>query len=653
MTANDPGLARAPSTDGPTARCALTVLATSDLHLHLCPWDYYADRPAPGTGLVAAAGEIGRLRASLPNALLVDNGDFLQGTALADALAAAGLPGRGRLHPMVAAMNLLDYDAVSLGNHDFNFGLDFLGAALAGARFPVLCANLRRCDGGPTLFSGWTILERRVRCDDGRLRPLRLGLAGFLPPQVMVWDDAHLKGRMQVEGIVQAARRVVPQMIAAGAEVVVALCHSGIGPASAADDPAAEHAALAVAALPGVDAVVAGHSHQVFPGPQFAAAAGVDPQAGLLAGKPACMPGYGASHLGVLTLALERGPDRRWQCHGGTGAAVSLSAVAGAGPPTRAARPRTPARGAAPGPAQPGFAEAMVAALPVGDPAAALIALCETAHAATWRHLDRPAGVTAVALTSHFAMTGDCVATRLVAQAQAWHVAAMLKGTAHAGLPVLGAAAPTRAGGRGGPGNYTDLAAGPLRERDIAALCPFPNAIRALRVTGADLLAWLNHGAQAFRQIDPGSRDAALLNPDWPAYNFDVIEGLTYDIDLARCHGRIRDLRHDGRPVRPQDEFALATTSYRAAGGGGFPACGPAAQIILAAPTLVRSIVGAFLSIEGPWHAPDTPVWRFAAQPGTTVTLDTGPGARAHLPRPGLDLLGPGDGGFVRLRLAL
>lgn len=634
-----------------TARCTLTVLATSDLHLHLCPWDYYADRPAPGTGLAAAVGRIAALRAGVPNALLVDNGDFLQGTALAEALADAGPPGPGHPHPMVAAMNLLDYDAVALGNHDFNYGLGFLSAALAGARFPVLCANLRRTDGGPPLFAGWTILERRVRCEDGRLRPLRLGLAGFLPPQVLVWDDPHLRGRMQAEGIVAAARRVVPQMIAAGAEVVVALCHSGIGTLAAADDPGAEHAALALAALPGVDAVVAGHSHQVFPGPEFAQAAGIDPDNGRLAGKPACMPGFAASHLGILQLTLERRGDRRWRSVGGTGAAVSLAGVAGAGPPGAAGPEPPPACG---------MAEA--AGLfrgPVSDPACdtditlRLRQLCETAHVATRRHLDRPAGASAVDLTSHFALAGDCIATRLVARAQAWHVERMLCGTALAGLPVLGAAAPTRAGGRGGPGNYTDLPAGALRERDIAALCPFPNAIRALRVTGADLMAWLDHGAQVFRTVPPGSRDVPLQNPDWPAYNFDLIDGLTYQIDLSRGRDRIRDLRHDGRAVAPDDAFVVATTSYRAAGGGGFPGCGTATDPVLAAPTLVRSIVGAFLAIEGPWQAPAAPVWRFAPVPGATALLDTGPGAARHLPRPGLEPLDITDAGFLRLRLSL
>lgn len=623
-------MARKGFTTGQPARCTVTVLATSDLHLHLCPWDYYADRAAPGTGLASVAGRIRDFRASLPNAMLMDNGDFLQGTALGEALADARPPGPATPHPMVEAMNLLDYDAVALGNHDFNYGLAFMGDALAGARFPVLCANLRRTDGGPTLFSRWTILDRRVTCDDGRQRPLYVGVIGFLPPQVMVWDHAHLDGRAQVDGIVSTALRLVPQMIAAGAEVVVALCHSGIGTSEGGEDPWAEHAALALAGVPGIDAVVAGHSHQVFPGPDFPAAPGIDPVAGHLAGKPACMPGFAASHLGVLRLDLERAPGQRWRCIGGSGSTVSLAAAAGAGPPAQAV------------------------SLPGADP---LRRLCETAHVATRRHLDRPAGQSATALTSLFSMAGDCVATRLVARSQRWHVARMLEGTAYAHLPVLSAAAPARVGGRGGPGNFTDLPAGPLRERDLAALCPFPNAIRALRLTGADLARWLELSAGAFRQIAPGSHDAPLLNPDWPAYNFDLIEGLTYEIDLSRPalagEGRIRNLRHQGQPLAPEAEFILATTSYRASGGGGFPGCGDPSRITLTAPTLVRSIVGAFLSLEGPYLAPADPIWQFSAMPGTSVVLETGTAALAHLPRAGVEPIGRCDSGFLRLRLTL
>lgn len=592
----------------------MTILATSDLHLNLCPWDYYSDRPAPGTGLASIAGRIARLRRTEPNALLVDNGDFLQGTALGDALAEA--PG-GRPHPMVEAMNLLRYDAVGLGNHDFDYGLEFLGTALTGAAFPVLCANLRPVRPAP--FRPWVLLERPVRDDSGAVSTVRVGVAAFLPPQVMVWNSAHLRGRARAEGIVDAARRAVAEMAAAGADVVVALCHSGIGQAAEGADPQAEDSALALAALPGVDAVVAGHTHQLFPGPGVAARPGVDPVAGRLAGKPACMPGFGASHLGLLRLRLEREAGGRWRCAGGSGGLLPLT-------------PQAPE--------------------PVPAP---FLRLCDRANTATRRHLDRPAGSTSVPLTTHFALAGDCAATRLTARAMRWHVARLLRDGPHGGLPVLAAIAPTRAGGRGGPADYTDLPAGPLRERDLAALCPYPNAIRALAVSGADLTAWLEHSARVFRRITPGAQDAPLLDPDWPAYNFDVIEGLRYEIDLAAAPGqpRLRRLRYKGRPVEPGMRFILATTSYRAAGGGDFPATGPRAPEVLSTPTPIRAIVGAWLAAQGPYRPPAAPIWRFAPLPGATAVLETSPHAHAHLPRPGLTPLDLTPDGFLRLRLAL
>lgn len=611
----------------PPLTCAITVLATSDLHLHLCPWDYYTDMPAPGTGLTSAAGRIADLRRRLPNAVLVDNGDFLQGTPLGDALADSRPPTAERPHPMVQAMTLMRYDAVALGNHDFNHGLGFLDASLSGAGFAVLCANLIRTDGGAPVWSPWTILQRRVRCSDGRFRPLGIGLFGVLPPQVGIWDKAHLHQRAEARGIVATARQAVAQIRAAGADVVVALCHSGIGTAEGGQDPQAEHAALAVAALSGVDAVVAGHSHEIFPDPEALPMPGVDHHAGRLAGKPAVQPGFAARHLGVLHLDLACGPGGAWRCTGGHGRVLPLQAA-----PRRAVP--VPAR---------------------------LRRLCDEAAADTRRYLDRPAGQIACTITSLFGLTGACTATRLIARAQRWHVERMLQDGPLGNLPVLSAAAPPRAGGRGGPRNYANLAAGPLRERDLAALCPFPNAIRALRVTGGELSAWLEHGAAVFLQVAPGSRDAPLVNPDWPFYHFDLIEGLTYEIDLS-CPpslgpggngGRIRNLRHQGREIDRDAEFVLATNSYRTSGGGGFPACGDPRREVLAAPTLIRSVIGGFLSMQGPYHAPHEPVWGFATMPGTSVLLDTGPAGLDHLPCPGFEPVGMGKDGFLRLRMLL
>lgn len=625
---------RAPQS--PSVPCDLTVLATSDLHLDLCAWDYFGDHARPGAGLAAPAERIAARRTAMPNCLLLDNGDLMQGNPLGDALAATRPPGPGRPHPMIQALNLLGYDAMALGNHDFDFGLEFLGAALAGAEFPVLAANLHRLDGGAPLFGDWTILQRMVTDREGGQHPLRIGVIGLMPPQVTLWSGAALAGRIGTSPMLDTARRLVPRMIAAGAEVVIALCHSGIGEPDPPAGPDAEDVALAVAAVPGVDAVIAGHSHELFPQPGAPPRPGVDPQLGQLAGKPACLPGHSARHLGMLRLTLQRDPAGRWRSQGGTGSLIDL----------RADPVPVPQSG--------------------GRLANAFETLCQRANTTTRRHLDRPAGHSAAPLTSFFSLASDCAATRMVARAMRWHVTRLLAEGPLADLPVLAAAAPGRAGGRGGPANFTTLPAGLLRERDLAALCPFTDTIRALRVTGATLAEWLEHSAGTFRQIPPGARDLPLVDPGRPFYNFDLIDGLTYRIDLqqpprydtlGRCiapgHQRIRDLCHEGRPLDPAQEFILATTSFRAAGGGSYPGCGPDRQEVLARPTPVRAILGAYLAVNGPYVPASAADWCFVPMPGSTALLQTGPGAVHWLPRAGFEAAGLDPEGFLSLRLTL
>lgn len=600
---------------GPAPRVMLRILATSDLHLQIYPHDYRTDRPAPGTGLALAARLITRLRAAAPNSLLFDNGDFLQGNPMGDFVAETrGLP-PGRSHPMIRAMNRLGYDGATLGNHEFNYGLDFLGRALRDACFPLVSANLFDPRSGAPLFAPHAMIDRVVVDTAGRRWPLRVAVTGFLPPQVVEWDHRHLGGRAVAAGITETARRIVPELRAAGADVVVALCHCGIDPGT----EGAGNAALELARVAGVDAVVAGHSHQVFPGPDFARLAGADVTAGTLHGVPAAMPGHSGSHVGVIDLLLERGP-RGWHRLSGRGRALPArraECVAGNG----------------------------------ADPCRSLMALTERDHRETLGHMRRAAGHSVAPLHTYFALAGDGGAVRLVARALIRHVEGALADSDLGGLPVLAAAAPFRAGGRGGPANYTDIPQGALTLRHLADLCAYPNSVSALVLRGAELRAWLEHAAAAFHTIVPGTADQPLIDPGIPAYNFDLIEGVSYRIDPTRPPGgRIRGLRFRGRPVAAEDRFVLATGSHRAVGGGGFPGSGPGAIVYDSGPTL-REAVAAYLADTGAYTPPADPVWRFVDLPGTSALFDTGPGAAAHPPAPGTERIGPAETGFLRYRL--
>lgn len=611
----------------------LRIMATSDLHVHVVPYDYYADCPCNQVGLARTATLIERARSHAANSLLLDNGDFLQGNPMGDYVAQSRGLRPGDVHPVFAAMNHLNYDAATLGNHEFNYGLNYLLTALQGAAFPVISANIALQMGSSacedkTLLPPYVILNRVVTDGAGAKHPIRIGLIGFAPPQITQWDRAHLEGHIFTRDIAEAAAAVVPKMKAEGADIIIAMSHSGIGAALAS--AAMENASTALAAIKGIDALITGHSHLVFPSPAFTGMEAVDCERGTLWGKPAVMPGFYGSHLGVIDLLLER-QDAAWQ-----------------------------------------VADFTATARPINDEAVTSSPLVEATvredHAATLAYARSPIGRTNVALNTYFAAVTPCCAVRLVANAQADHIAKKLRGHPNAGLPILSSAAPFKTGGRGGAQNYTNVPVGEMALRNAADLYIFPNTIAALRITGAEVADWLENAVGIYNQIMPGAKDQPLLDPNFPSYNFDLIYGLEFEIDLAQPakfdrHGllinptarRISKLRWQGAPLDPEAEFVLATNSYRASGCGGFAGATPDRCIDMGRDN-IRDILLRHIAVAGVIAEHHLPEWNFAAMPGTSVTIDSAPVAAEHLQEVshlGLEAIGPAPDGFARFRLRL
>nr|WP_102108589.1 bifunctional 2',3'-cyclic-nucleotide 2'-phosphodiesterase/3'-nucleotidase [Kandeliimicrobium roseum] len=629
-----------------TARAAagqahLRLMETTDLHVHVFPYDYYADKPVDTVGLARTAAHIADVRAEAANTLLLDNGDFLQGNPMGDYIAYEKGMKEGDLHPVIAAMNTLDFDASTLGNHEFNYGLGFLAKALAGANFPVVSANVvKKLGADPTRDEGllppYIILERTLTDGAGLSHPIKVGIIGFVPPQIMNWDRKHLEGNVATRDIVAAAKAWVPQMREAGADIVVALSHSGIG--AATPEEGMENASTALATVPGIDAILTGHSHLVFPSADYTDFAAVDAQKGTLHGVPATMGGFWGSHLGVIDLLLERD---------GAGWRIAASSVE-----TRPISKRNEDR----------------SVTPLVESQEKVLAAAEADHEATLAYVRRAVGKTDAPLYSYFALVADDPSVQIVSNAQTWYIAQMLAGTEHAALPLLSAAAPFKAGGRGGPEYYTDVPVGDVAIKNVADLYLYPNTVRAVRITGADLRGWLDRSAGMFNRIEPGSTDAILLNPDFPSYNFDVIDGVTYRIDLSQpsrfdAKGveinpgatRILDLMHEGQPVTDTQEFIVATNNYRASGGGDFPGA-KGDTIVFEGPDTNRDVIVRYIVEQGTINPKADGNWSFAPMPGTTVLFDTGPGGAAYadaVPGVTLEPAGDGENGFARFRLTL
>ncbi|WP_429842829.1 bifunctional 2',3'-cyclic-nucleotide 2'-phosphodiesterase/3'-nucleotidase [Brevibacillus sp. FIR094] len=553
----------------------LRLLETTDIHTNIVNYDYYQDKNTDEFGLAKTATLVKKAREEAKNSILIDNGDLLQGNPLGDYVAKIDPLKAGDTHPAYKAMNLMDYDVANIGNHEFNFGLEFLDTSLKGAKFPYINSNVyvddkdKNPDNDKNMYTPYEILERTFKDENGKDVKLKVGVIGFVPPQIMQWDKANLEGKVIAKDIVETANKFVPEMKKKGADIIIAVPHSGIGPTEGG--PQLENASYQLSKVDGIDAILFGHSHSVFPGPGFDKIPGVDAEKGTINGKPAVMPGFWGNHLGVIDLTLKQ-EKGKWRV------AESATKVV------------------------PIYDKANKASLADADKA--IVDAVKEDHDKTVEWVRSAVGKTSSPIFSYFALVQDDPSIQIVTNAQKWFVEKNVKGTEYEGIPVLSAGAPFKAGGRNGVSYYSNIPAGTIAIKNVSDLYIYPNTLKAVLVDGATVKEWLERSAGQFNQIDLKKTDEQpLINESFPTYNFDVIDGVTYQIDVtqpskyavdgkvaSKDANRIKNLSFNGKPVKPEDKFIVVTNNYRASGGGAFPGL-DGKNIVIDSPDENRQIV--------------------------------------------------------------
>lgn len=513
----------------PPKTFSLRVLGTTDLHGHAVNWDYftnaeYDDAAHNDVGLAKVATLVTQARAEKGHdrTLLIDAGDIIQGTQLSYYYARVEpITGArsGPRHPMALAMNHMRYDAAALGNHEFNYGIPLLRAFQEQCDFPLLAANAVDATTLRPAFPPYLVKEIAVH----GAKPVKVGILGLTNPGIAIWDKANVQGKMAFPGLVEQAKLYVPKLRALGCDVVILTDHSGLDGATSYGDavPYPENASSLVAAqVPGIDAILVGHTHR-----EVASRTVVNEETGksVVLSEPLCW----GERLSVfdIDLEFERG---RWQVSSVTAEVRNANTVA-------------------------------------EDPVVARLVKDE--HDKVVAYVNQIIGTCKEAMSAAESTYKDTPIIDFLNLVQADTVRKALAGTAYASLPVLSEASPFS--------RTAAIPAGDVSLRDVAGLYVYENTLDAKILTGAQVKDYLEWSAAYFVQTAPDAPvDVTKITNanNTPDYSYDVLSGVSYDIDIAQPAGsRIVNLTFQGAPIDPAAQFVLAVNNYRSSGGSNYP----------------------------------------------------------------------------------
>lgn len=475
-------------------RVQITILGTTDLHGNINPIDYYTNKP-DNRGLAKVATLINRVRKEQPNTLLVDSGDTIQGSPLSSFHSRKN---NVRTDPMMLVMNSLNYDAMAVGNHEYNFGLKVLEKARGEAKFPWLSGNTYEKGTDRTHYKPYVVKD---------VAGVKIGILGLTTPGVPYWDNPPNYAGLEFRNPVPEARKWVQALrTQEKVDVVVIAMHMGLGEdlrtgeASTGQIPHENEAVTIAKEVPGVDVIFMGHTHR-------------DTPALYINGVLLTQANHWGRHLARADLYLQKEPSG-WRVY------------------AKSAR-----------------------TIPADDrvePDPAVVKLAEPYDRQTQEWLERVVAESPEDLTAEEARFRDTAILDLVQKVQL-----------EAGKADVSMVASFNQNAR--------IAKGPVTVRDVTELYVYENTLAVLEITGQQLKDALEHSAKYYKPYESGKSLRELIDEKIPAYNFDIAEGVTYDLDISKPIGsRIQNLRFKGQPLAPTRKLRLATNNYRVNGGGGY-----------------------------------------------------------------------------------
>lgn len=491
----------------------LQILATADTHGRFAPYDYAVNEANMQGSLTQILTAVRQFRDQNPNTILVDAGDTVQDNS-------ASLFINDEVNPMIFAMNEIGYDVWTLGNHEFNYGIPALEKIITQFKGKTLCGNVYKKDGS-RLAAPYTIIEKAG---------VKVGVIGMVTPNIIKWDSANLEG-YKITNPIDETKAAIAE-IKDKVDIIIAVDHMGENSEYGVEGSGVLDIAKQ---CPEITAIVAAHSHSKIPCDYYYNGKVYNKESvtqevkknGILIVEPYK---WGTA-LSQINIKLIKKDDKFVIENKDTDISAQLYEMAGKhGDPVNF------------------------------EPNIELSAKLEKYN----KRAIEDANTVIGKLIGGDLAPADEIKGIPTAKIQPTAMIELInKVQMHYGKIVSGghdidvsSAAAFR--------DDSNIKEGTIKKCGISLIYKYDNSLYVLKMTGAQLKKYMEHSAKFFNQFNEGDLTISF-NPKIRGYNYDMFNGVDYEIDISKPEGqRIVNLLKDGKVVMDEDVLYVAMNNYRA-----------------------------------------------------------------------------------------